>query len=150
MNSMKNYRQKQKGFTLIELMIVVAIVGILASIAIPSYQNYTNRAKFSEVIQATAPFKLGVEVCSHDMGALTACGGGGENAVNGVPANTGASGYISSITTTATGQITATSQNIPGSPITYILNPSLSDNGHISWMLDSASSCISLGLCKKG
>jgi type IV pilus assembly protein PilA len=61
-------RSFHQGFTLIELMIVVAIIGILAAVAIPSYQNYSRKAKFSEVIQATAPFKIAVELCLIDRG----------------------------------------------------------------------------------
>ncbi|MFZ9643115.1 MAG: pilin, partial [Candidatus Methylopumilus sp.] len=59
-------KSMQKGFTLIELMIVVAIVGILAAVAIPSYQTYTLRARFVEVVQATEPFKTAVELCVAD------------------------------------------------------------------------------------
>ncbi|HMY62402.1 MAG TPA: prepilin-type N-terminal cleavage/methylation domain-containing protein, partial [Nitrosomonas sp.] len=56
-------QQMQKGFTLIELMIVVAIIGILAAVAVPAYQNYTIKSRFTEVINATAPFKTAVELC---------------------------------------------------------------------------------------
>ena len=67
---MKNMTKKsQQGFTLIELMISVAIVGILASIALPSYQNYTRKAKFSEVVMATASVKAAVEACAQSTNA---------------------------------------------------------------------------------
>ncbi|MER2513026.1 MAG: prepilin-type N-terminal cleavage/methylation domain-containing protein [Nitrosomonas ureae] len=56
----------QKGFTLIELMIVVAIIGILAAVAVPAYQNYTLKARFSEVIVASSPIKLAVEICAQN------------------------------------------------------------------------------------
>ena len=63
----------QKGFTLIELMIVIAIIGILAAVAVPQYSQYTKRAKFSEVITAAAPVKTAMEICVATENSLTAC-----------------------------------------------------------------------------
>jgi type IV pilus assembly protein PilA len=123
----------QKGFTLIELMIVVAIIGILAAIAIPSYQNYTKKSKFTEVVQATSPYKLGVETCYQDQGALASCGPGS----NGVPSNTtAASGFVASVTVTNTGLITATSQNIDATNPDYTMQavvPQAGSSAALTW-----------------
>ncbi len=67
------HKQTQKGFTLIELMIVIAIIGILAAVAVPQYGNYTKRAKFGEVIAATSPVKTGVDVCLQTEQAVANC-----------------------------------------------------------------------------
>jgi len=63
----------QKGFTLIELMIVIAIIGILAAIAIPAYQNYIKRAAYSEITAAMAPVKTAVDVCYASTQDLSEC-----------------------------------------------------------------------------
>jgi len=55
--------QQQKGFTLIELMIVIAIIGILAALALPAYQSYTYKAKFSDVFTATTSVKSAIDLC---------------------------------------------------------------------------------------
>jgi type IV pilus assembly protein PilA len=147
---MQTMQKVQQGFTLIELMIVVAIIGILASVALPAYQTYTNKAKFSEVILASSNVKTAVEICGQTrattltFGALCINGGAG-----GVT-NVGASGYVAGVATTSTGAtnvtITATSQNIGAAAKTHILVGTLSAAGQVTWT-DTTGSCITEGWC---
>ena len=143
----KTIQKIQQGFTLIELMIVVAIIGILASIAVPSYQTYTKKAKFSEIVLATQPYKIAVELCAQTttaIGATTiaACAA----ATNGVPPDAGASGTVLSVVTIANGTITSTSDatSYGSSSVTYTLTPALSA-GKVTWTV--GGTCLSVGIC---
>jgi type IV pilus assembly protein PilA len=71
MKSMKMIQKTQRGFTLIELMIVVAIIGVLAAVAIPAYQNYIKKAAYTEVVNAMTPYKTAIDEAFQAGTALT-------------------------------------------------------------------------------
>ncbi|HEY1103113.1 MAG TPA: pilin [Burkholderiaceae bacterium] len=106
-------RSMQKGFTLIELMIVVAIIGILAAVALPAYQDYTKRAKMSEVILAASACRTTItEVYQSATASLPTANGWGCE----IAAGSG-SKYVSSVSTDASGAVTAVATAIDAAQI---------------------------------
>ena len=126
-------KKVQQGFTLIELMIVVAIIGILAAVALPAYQDYTNRAKMSEVIGFAAAAKTAVSECLISSGDPTDCD---TNAEVGLDTATNiSSDYVSQLAVTTGGQIrvTVTGTGVTGLDTSVLAyTPAAGANG-ISW-----------------
>jgi type IV pilus assembly protein PilA len=149
--TLSRLRSKTAGFTLIELLVVIAIIGILAAVAVPSYLDYAKRAKYSEVVNATAPFKVAVEACYITRGNLTDCDSG----FYGVPAAiTGGDGHLNDLAV-ADGVITADGDSATfgpatGAEYTFILTPSIpgtaGKGASLTWA--ASGTCQGVGLCQ--
>ena len=127
-------KRLHKGFTLIELMIVVAIIGILAAVALPAYQDYTIRAKVSELVLAASNQKVTISENAQTLGTLTG---------SGIGATIQPTGKVTGGTVSANGVITVSGSaaaSSVGTAVTITLTPTYNTtDGKVLWGCSAAS-----------
>ncbi len=139
-------RKVQQGFTLIELMIVVAIIGILAAVAIPNYQDYTKKSRFSEVQSLAEARKTAISMCySDNASSFTGCTAGATGAM-GIPADLAAATTNTTSLTVVDGVITGTSAANSDSTTTILTPTAPGADGVMRWT--NSGSCVTKGWCK--
>jgi len=131
----------QQGFTLIELMIVVAIIGILAAVALPAYQDYTNRAKVTELILAGADAKINIAEYAQVYGTLT-------NAGSNLNIASGGKNVAADSSVSVDGLITVNGSGIGSGNVSLLLTPTLDASGVITWVCSGSPSKLMPASCK--
>ncbi len=140
-NFIKENKMKkvQSGFTLIELMIVVAIIGILAAVALPAYSDYTKRAKVTELVLAAASAKQGIAEQAQILDSITASGVG-------ISIPDDATNISTTAVNTTTGVITIVGTSVVDD-LSLTLTPAYT-NGVVTWTCDTSNDAIAPSSCR--
>ena len=150
MKSMKMMQRAQRGFTLIELMIVVAIIGILAAIAIPAYQDYITRAKWGDNLTSTQPLKLAIAECmQNSAGVTTNCTTATQLQIQGIPTAKYATGAMTVAAPSASSvTITYTGSAEVGSYVYHATGAYDGSGTKLEWLATSGSDTIPTKIIK--
>ena len=133
--------KQQKGFTLIELMIVVAIIGLIASFALPAYNDHVMKTRFAEVNTISNTYKTAVALCFSESNDLTVCDAG----THGIPAPAQATDNLAPGMTVIDGVITMAGTQAAGGWVS-VLVPTL-NGSTLTWTQNGT--CLASGACKK-